>query len=242
MSIILPSFAGIAKASGGPTGATGWASGQNYSLSMDGTDDYAESTAISALQNASAFSFSVWFKAGSSGEYPAFGGYTSGTDMISSYGSSPGLIFSVRGGHETRYEVDSSILPTDTTSFHHYAYTYSSGTHKVYVDGAEKSGTVINAGTTSTGAAAFTFKIGYQGFHYDAGLYDEFAIYSAALDSSAVTALYNSGLPGDISATNRVAWWRMEEGSGSSVVNTHNIGTNDLTLYNGATFSSTVPT
>jgi hypothetical protein len=211
------------------------------SLSFDGTNDYGDAGVVSALQNASAFSFSVWFKAGASGEYPAFGGYSSGSDNISAHGYLSDLWFNARNGSETRYVVPSSNLPTDTTSFHHYVYTFNSGTFKVYVDGTERSGTKANSGTTSSGSANFNFKLGYMGFHYDQGLYDEFAIFSSALSSSDVTAIYNSGTPDDLSSYSPVAWWRMEEGSGTTVVNTANSGTNNLTLYNGPTFSTDVP-
>ena len=212
-----------------------------YSISMDGTNDYGDAGVVSALQNASAFSVSVWFKKGAASEWPAFGGYTSGSDNVSAHGWENNIWFNVRNGVETRYVVTSSNLPTDTTSFHHYVYTFDGGTFKVYVDGIERSGTVYNSGTTSTGTANFSFKIGYMGFHYDQGLYDELAIFSSALSSSDVTAIYNSGTPASLSSYSPVAWWRMEEGSGTTVVNTANSGTNDVTLYNGPTFSTDVP-
>jgi hypothetical protein len=211
------------------------------SLSFDGTNDYGDAGVVSALQNASAFSFSVWFKKGAASEWPAWGGYSSGSDNISGHGYLNDLWFNVRNGVETRYVVPSSNLPSDTTDFHHYVYTFDGGTFKVYVDGTERSGTKSNSGTTSSGTANFNFKIGFQGFHYDQGLYDEFAIFSSALSSSDVTAIYNSGTPDSLSSYSPVAWWRMEEGSGTSVVNTANSGTNDVTLYNGPTFSTDTP-
>lgn len=211
------------------------------SLSFDGTNDYGDAGVVSALQNTSALSVSVWFKKGATSEWPAWGGFSSGSDNISGHGYLNDLWFNVRNGVETRYVVPSSNLPSDTTDFHHYVYTFDGGTFKVYVDGTERSGTKFNSGTTSTGTANFNFKLGYQGFHYDQGLYDEFAIFSSALSSSDVTAIYNSGTPDSLSSYSPVAWWRMEEGSGTSVVNTANSGTNDVTLYNGPTFSTDTP-
>ncbi len=241
MTFVLPSF-GSSVISAAPASGGG-ASFSQYSVSMDGSNDYMDAGPISAIQNASAFSFSVWFKAGASGEYPAFGGFSSGTDMVSAYGYLNDLVLSVRGGHETRYEVDSSVLPTDTTSFHHYVYTFSSGTFKVYVDGVEKSGTVINAGTTSTGSAGFDFLIGAQGFHYDYGLYDEFAVFNSALSASNVTTIYNSGIPNDISSLSPTNWWRMGDNDGGTgtTITDQGSGGNDGTLTNGPTFSTDVP-
>lgn len=244
MTFILPSF-GASAISAVPGGGGGGLT-NNYSMSFDGIDDYGDAGVVSALQNASAFSFSVWFKKGATTEWPAFGGYSSGSDNISAHGYAPpyqpsDLWFNVRNVFETRYVVPSSNLPSDTTDFHHYVYTFDGGTFKVYVDGTERSGTKSNSGTTSSGTANFNFKIGFQGFHYDEGLYDEFAIFSSALSSSDVTAIYNSGTPDSLSSYSPVAWWRMEEGSGTSVVNTANSGTNDVTLYNGPTFSTDTP-
>jgi len=218
MTFILPSF-GASAIAAVPGGGGGGGFSNDYSLSFDGLDDYGNAGVVSALQNASAFSFSVWFKAGASGEYPAFGGYSSGTDQISAHGYSNDLWFNVRNGAETRYVVPSSNLPTDTTDFHHYVYTFDGGTFKVYVDGTERSGTKSNPGTTASGTANFNFNLGYQGFHYDQGLYDEFAIFSSALSASKITNIYRGetdggsggtdGVPGDISSFSPVAWWRM---------------------------------
>lgn len=207
MTFILPSF-GASAIAAVPGGGGGFAN--DYSLSFDGTNDYGDAGVVSALQNASAFSFSVWFKKGAASEFPAFGGFSSGTDQVSAHGYSNDLWFNVRNGPETRYVVPSSNLPTDTTNFHHYVYTFDGGTFKVYVDGTERSGTKSNSGTTSSGTANFNFKIGYQGYHYDQGLYDEFAIFTSALSSSDVTAIYNGGNgPTDISSLSPKHWWRM---------------------------------
>ena len=54
-----------------------------------------------------------------------------------------------------------------------------------------------------------------------------------------VATVYNNGIAGDISSLNPVAWYRLEEGSGTTVINS-GTGGNNLTRT-GATYSTDVP-
>ena len=80
---------------------------------------------------------------------------------------------------------------------------------------------------------------------------DEVAIFGSGLSATNISDIYNGGNgPTDIGTNglnlSPIVWWRMEEGSGTSVVNTANSGTYDLGLFNtdgsGPTFSTNVPT
>ena len=73
---------------------------------------------------------------------------------------------------------------------------------------------------------------------------DEFSILDSALSASQVSDIYNSGVPIDIESLNPVGWWRMgdgtEAGSGTTVYDMSD-NSNNATLTNGPTFSTTVP-
>tara|TARA_Y100000310_G_scaffold311055_1_gene356964 strand:+ start:908 stop:1750 length:843 start_codon:yes stop_codon:yes gene_type:complete len=79
-----------------------------------------------------------------------------------------------------------------------------------------------------------------------AGLIDDVAIWNKAIDQDAVKAIFNSGSPIELTENdgdydykdNLVAWWRFEEGSGTSV--TDHKGTNTGTIVNGGAYSTTV--
>ena len=76
------------------------------------------------------------------------------------------------------------------------------------------------------------------------GLIDEVSVFNSELSASDITAIYNSGVPTDISSLSPVGWWRMgdgtEAGSGTTVYDMSS-NSNNGTLINGPTFSTTVP-
>ena len=88
---------------------------------------------------------------------------------------------------------------------------------------------------------------------YFPGLIDEVAIFGSALSDGGVSTgatasgdiatVYNSGVPGDIASLSPVSWWRMGDNDGGTgtTVTDQGSGSNNGTLTNGPTFSSTVP-
>jgi hypothetical protein len=94
------------------------------------------------------------------------------------------------------------------------------------------------------------------GFVPFSGLIDEFSAFDSVLSNTEITAIYNSGVPADISSLSPVGWWRMGDGSGDTdsgggtPANTDTIGTvvnqgsasnANGTGTNGPTFSTNVP-
>ena len=101
----------------------------------------------------------------------------------------------------------------------------------------------VEIGTTSAGATG----------HYWNGYIDEVSIFNVALDDDAVTEIYNSGTPIDMTkdtgnydnSSNLVAYWRMGEGDGvdgdanGTITNLSSAaGATDLQLENDAAISS----
>jgi len=70
------------------------------------------------------------------------------------------------------------------------------------------------------------------------GLHDEVAIFNSVLSSTDVSNIYNSGAPADLSSYNNlIGWWKFDDNGNDSSSNSNN-----GSLYNGASYSSTVPT
>ncbi len=236
MSLILPSIGSGIIAS--PTAPPSW-NGNTYSLSLDGSNDYIDCGTVSALNSASTFSVSAWYKKASA----------SGGGLIVGVGPFPGERFYIEHfsnntiyvGYDSTF---ASVSSTADTNWHHVVYVRDSGTHKLYLDGNDMS--LGGTPSSTTGASAGNpFYIGrlnnYSG--YFGGLIDEVAVYSSALSSSDVTAIYNSGEPTDLSSYSPVHWWRNgdnDSGSGTTITD-QGSGGNDGTLTNGPTFSINVP-
>jgi len=87
---------------------------------------------------------------------------------------------------------------------------------------------------------------------FTTGSFDQVAIWDAALDANAVEVIYNLGIPFDLTsdrtigakvydnASDLVAYWKMNDGSGTTVVDYSGNGNNG-TLAADATFSTDTP-
>ncbi len=146
--------------------------------------------------------------------------------------------------------------------WYHAVVTYdgskaSSGI-KLYLDGSRvddadyASGTYTASVNTSTGVRVSSLQVNNT---YSGGKVDELAIFNSELSASDVTAIYNSGVPADLSSLNPVGWWRMGDGTGDTdsgggtpasgdtigTVVDQGSGGNDATNPNGALYSSNIP-
>lgn len=159
-----------------------------------------------------------------------------------------GTIFASTGGEN----------PISMSGWNHVVVSYKidpsigsgQGVGRVYINGelkAESSQFAKTDETTFTGE----FNIGrlrWLNNQYWAGLIDELAIWNVELQSDDVTTLYNNGIgTTDIgSLPGLTHWWRMEEGDGTTVVNSAAPGVNDATIvnvtpHNSLKFSDNVP-
>ncbi len=97
--------------------------------------------------------------------------------------------------------------------------------------------------------------IGGRATHYHDSLLDEVALFDSALSASDVSAIYNSGVPADLSGFSPLHYWRMGDGTGDTdsgggapgdgdtigTVVDQGSGSKNATATNGPTYSSTVP-
>jgi hypothetical protein len=147
--------------------------------------------------------------------------------------------------------------------WHHLVYTCSAtssatGTGKIYLDGVHQSGIDFTAPALNASADTDRFIVGARNISFsnkisflDANV-DELSCWNRVLSQAEITALYNDdgyghGTPTDILNTpgvtpDPVAWYRMGDGAGAiGVTVADQIGSADLTMQNGPTFSTVVP-
>ena len=227
----------------------------SYSLLFDGSGDYVTSFGTGG---GSAFTISFWLNMaiGFIGTYswvfsnssPASQGgiavwiYYGITEnryiKVSCHSNVGGAFGNAHGSYEegvNDYEYDEWIL---------FTMNWNGTTLKAYKNATEIVSTTSGVADPGMG----TMYIGQNGYNggYHLGYIDEFAYWDAVLSPSAVTAIYNSGTPIDLTSnsgnyTNSgdlQRYLRLEEGSGTVATDTTG---NDNGIITAATYSSTVP-
>ena len=215
----------------------------NFSLSLDGSDDYVDCGVISGLQGSSNGAISVWIKPDTAGDAPNIGYRPSPNHQFVLTFVGGTLYFGVRNGSIANIYT-TTAMPNDA-NWHHYVATFNSGTTKIYIDGSEVSGTQTGTNPSTISITSGSFFIGRNGADnkYTDGLLDEAALFNTALSASDVTDIYNSGVPGDISSLNPLGWWRMGDNDGGTgtTITDQGSGGNNGTLTNGPIFLPSVP-
>lgn len=230
---------GKSATSSGTSGGGGAFTNQ-YSVSLDGTDDYMDVGTVSDLNGSiSAVTLSAWVNISS------FGG------AIMSGGSSASDRFYLQALNSTtlRYgsgsNYDDFTVPTlSTGTWYHVALVHNGTSAQLYLNNTESSsGTQVVVSPNANYGSSFKIGAYFEGSNYFQGLLDEVSVFDSALSTSNLTSIYNSGSPNDISSFNPVGWWRMGDNDGGTgtTVTDQGSGGNDGTLTNGPTFSTTVP-
>ena len=243
MTFILPSFGASAistvPGSGGVGALPSIANG--YSVDFDGSNDYMDVGSVTQINSVTNLSTSSWFKIDAYGDGPI---------ILGGHSASPGNEFfvqafnatSLRYGHDGNYGTYlSGSIPTGSW---HNVVTVQAGTSlTVYVNGTSVGTATVSAVDSGWGSNFTIGKWSGGAYNYLNGLIDEVALFTSALSSSDVTAIYNSGVPGDLTSLSPVAWWRMGDNDGGTgtTITDQGSGSNDGTLTNGPTFSTDVP-
>ena len=207
-----------------------------YSVDFDGTNDYMDAGNITALNSVANASYSFWYKTSATGKVGLIGG-GAGT---SAYHWTDGNMYV----HSWISTLAHSITIPTLGNWHHIVCTFEASASKVYVDGSLQS--TVDHGNLTASDAGNSFAVGKVP-HYNIPdgqkLIDEVALFTSTLSASDVTAIYNSGTPADLTSYSPVSWWRMGDNDGGTgtTITDQGSGSNDGTLTNGPTFSTTVP-
>ena len=239
-----------------------------YSLDFDGSNDHGLSSYV-APSSLTAISYSFWMQCSNTTSIMTLGPADSGSNnkgfrIITPSGSKAYYVI-VNDG--TGNYLNSSVGGTNATIsgstnirdglWHHLVFTISGTSVKIYIDGGDAAINASNSSNSEGHALSVTSTKSYAGgvnslnvgkngtynsYYYD-GLMDEVAIFEYELTASQVRSIYNSGTPEDLVSYSPNVWWRMgdnDEGTGTTVTDQGSAGQN-LTLTNGPTFSTTVP-
>ena len=183
-----------------------------YSMNFDGSNDYIDAGSASlSLISASAYTVAGWYKQTTIDEERIMWGAGISTSAISSlYTWSDGkMYFDVRNGATTYGSFDYSTVVTAGKWFH-AAAVYDGGQSsggdrlRLYIDGDEIEGLgVLSNMPTNTSTHSMDLRIGdtngIGGANWEGNIGD-FAVWSVALSSSAVSEIYNGGLLTDLSS------------------------------------------
>jgi hypothetical protein len=216
----------------------------DYSLSLDGTDDYASFSAISLPDGPR--TISAWFKASSL--VSGYKGLIGGTSHYLGVNPSSNN-FLIYDGTSPRYKQWTGTI--STSSWVHVMVvdndSGAQGNCVFYVNGSDIGIPGPNYNTSAPAALTFSY-LGRKSNDYFPGLIDEVAIWNSDESANISEIRDTSGsnpVPGDLSLmTNQpLHWWRMgdnDSGTGSTITDQGSAGV-DATLQNQASFSSDVP-
>ena len=224
-----------------------------YSLSFDGVDDYVSMGNVLNMANdgTDEFSVSFWMKRNSfnqeiivskqlsSGTFGGFAIYIQGGRLHFFLGS---------GVPSAHIHGRSSDLVVGT-AWKHFIVTYDGSQDitgfKIYINGVSNTVLAQSNNTPTNVANTTSFQLssrnGNTALQYG-GLLDEVGFWlGTELTSIQASAIYNSGTPASLSVYSPTSWWRFEEGSGTTAIDS-GTGGNNGTLENGVTYSTDVPT
>lgn len=144
------------------------------------------------------------------------------------------------------------------TASHDGTTTTHTGTMRIYMDGTlrnfgQSRYPSHNYQRTPTGMVEISSnslsEIGVMGrpdsAHHAAGNMDDLACFDVQLSDAAVTAMYNSGTPTDLtsnsgdytSSSNLIGYWKFDESSGTTIADS-STNSNNMTLVNGPTWDN----
>jgi hypothetical protein len=230
-----------------------------YSLDFDGMDDYVNMGNGVNFEYTDSFSFSTWVKPlAESGAKYLYSKYTGGRGILIYFNSASGagsnnLYFNLyntnSGSTSTRKRITTItgaiVLPSVWTNI---VITYDGsglGTGiNVYKNGTPETVTVTqdNLQNQTIANTEDSYLSSYNGISsFFPGNQDEFAIFNTELAAAKALAIYGLGQPTDLTDLSPSAWYRFEEGSGTTAIDS-GTGGNNGTIENGATYSTDIPT
>ena len=231
-------------------------SGDTASINFDGVSMYSELGNVSSLNGSAVASWSFWINRDD---------VTSFEVPISQSGAGTDRQFYIRfiGNNRVDAFLNNSIMFRDSSlnvtfandTWYNIILTYNGATSgnlnkcNLYIDGVKETNT-NGSNTSSLNTSTSNFNIGrhqsgassYNNF-FD-GNVDEISFFNKELSQSEVTAIYNSGVPTDLTGhANLTDWWRCgDNNGGTGTTLTAAIGGVNGTLYNSASYETNVPT
>lgn len=238
---------GKAATSSGTSGGGGGFLNQ-YSVNLDGTNDYIQlPNGVLTTLTSTTYTLSFWYNLDIVGYYQEL--FTADNNLQVYFrprGTEVGLEMANNGALRLQQLSPYSSI---NSWVHACISVDTAGTSTMFINGnSVDSSTTIPQTTGISNPVIGSFN---GSSLYVNGLVDEVAIFNTALSAPDVSTLRGGasagsvGVPADISSLNPVGWWRMgdgtEAGSGTTVYDMSS-NSNNGTLTNGPTYSTDVPT
>ena len=201
------------------------ADNNNFSLSVDGVDDYLNCGNIGDLAGSTAYTLAFWWKPSVSGESPSIGVRQNISNQYHIYKSN---FIIATGGVSPSSKTKSFTEPTGT-DWRYYVLSYDAGSVFLHINGTQIFSETgfppsLMTSTSSTHALQIGRYTTLSGSSFNSqGLIDEVALWDSALSTSAAITLYNSGNAFDVTAdsgsyndsANLIGYWKFE-GNGNA--------------------------
>ena len=248
---------------GTSSGGTGGGYANAYSVNFDQSDDNATGSEASDVE---VYGISAWVRpaaeitqsyAASDDVNCILGWGGSQWGLILGPASQTSIISCRINGTNTTYQYKPAsgtvTFPANTWIHLMTQWSESSSTdsgnagYDIWVNGSKVGNAVQSApGTPVRGelkAAGFTIGSRENGSYWFGGQIDEISVFSSAVSDANIATIYNGGVPGDLENLEPFHWWRMGDSDGGTGTTITDLGSaeRDLTLVNGPTFSSEVP-
>ena len=225
---------------------------RDRSILLDGVDD---EVSMPFTSTSTTGSISVWIKPTD---------YTTGIQIVWLYVGSGyrdlitlsqrtdgTLAVSATDSGSTRWRVETDNAVVSNGTWTHVVFSFDGSNGTIYINGS----TVPQTYTVTTNTSWWWDDLiptvqrlgilrvnGYSAQQRYNGNIEEQSVFTSALSATEVSAIYNNGIPTDLSSeSNILAWYRMGDGDTAPTL-TDNIGSNNGTMSNFSTFSTDVPT
>ncbi len=219
-----------------------------YSLDFDGVDDYVTTSGVySELDGQTKMTFSAWIKPTAAATTVIASIEDNGSTeqfRVVFHSSRYILIRTYTGsGRDTRTANGSIDLNVWTHIAFCLDFALSSGTRgKIFINGVDATSTdAMNQASLNTSGGALRIGARNVGTLLPfPGLIDEVAIWSGTDQRANISDIYSVDGAVDLTSLSPVAWYRFEEGMGTTAIDSGS-GGNDGTLINGVDYSTDIP-
>ena len=215
----------------------------DYSILLDGVDDHMTADDAGGVISGDLGSLSMWFKLETYAHTAFLMHATVDSDNfidIYYHGGTNQTRLEHKGGGSENTTVATTAV--ENNGWHHIVFTWdtSADSTVIYIDGSSVATGDCDDFTGTIDAIDFGKKRGSSWLQWP-GNFNDIAFFDDVLASGEVSTIYNSGDPKDESShSGLVAYWKMEENTGTSVADSSS-NSNAMTLVNGAAFSSDTP-
>ena len=224
---------------------------QMYSVSFDGSNDYITLGDVIDVGTGD-FSISFWVKLADITLKNLIAKYEDNDNQIIIYFSLEKIAINLQGGGDDicTHVGSGNMTALQNTWIHICVSIDRDGNGAIYVNGTTdtygKALHDLDYDTQTLNNSGSWYFMRHAG-SYTAGEMTDVAMWNVALDADAVTAVYNSGKPFDLTndrgsydnSSSLKAYWKMNDGSGTTAVDS--AGSNDGTLTGGPTWSTDTP-